>query len=359
MLKKGKEDLNSMTNFKEDILNSLSQMEEKIENKIITFDSYLHHQIESFQSKINDFQSVINNITEKSTKLEIQSEKILNSMPQIKNISENVLTSEIKVNNLEKEIEKFTFKYDKIISENLKVQGIISDYCKYKTIKDFINSTISDVNSLKTFKDKINYDLKNNNENFLSLQSKFESLKITNNVFLNERLKLVEKDYEEKINQYLDKIMEVKVENISYYQNLVSDIEKINNHINNFENVKNSLKSDYDEFIKNSESEKQKFLEDFISQMEKNNKNLYDNFDEIKNNFQKIKNQFKNMYEFIKDVRFKKNMNQEISKNEIHTVLNNIETSINEKMINSDIKNILFEKKLNKNIIEGIPNLKF
>ena len=52
-------------------------------------------------------------------------------------------------------------------------------------------------------------------------------------------------------------------------------------------------------------------------------------------------------------------MNQEISKNEIHTVLNNIETSINEKMINSDIKNILFEKKLNKNIIEGIPNLKF
>jgi hypothetical protein len=92
--------------------------------------------------------------------------------------------------------------------------------------------------------------------------------------------------------------------------------------------------------------------------MEKNNKNLYDNFDEIKNNFQKIKNQFKNMYEFIKDVRFKKNMNQEISKNEIHTVLNNIETTLNEKMINSDIKNILFEKKLNKNIIEGIPNLK-
>ena len=280
MLKKEKEDLNSLTNFKEDILNSLSQMEEKIENKIFTFDSYLHHQIESFQSKINDFQSVINNITEKSTKLEIQSEKILNSMPQIKNISENVLTSEIKVNNLEKEIEKFTFKYDKIISENLKVQGIIGDYCKYKTIKDFINSTISDVNSLKTFKDKINYDLKNNNENFLSLQSKFESLKITNNVFLNERLKLVEKDYEEKINQYLDKIMEVKVENISYYQNLVSDIEKMNNHINNFENVKNSLKSDYDEFIKNSESEKQKFLEDF--------NNIKEDFDKIQRQFQNV-----------------------------------------------------------------------
>ena len=337
MLKKEKEDLNSLTNFKEDILNSLSQMEEKIENKIFTFDSYLHHQIESFQSKINDFQSVINNITEKSTKLEIQSEKILNSMPQIKNISENVLTSAIKVNNLEKEIEKFTFKYDKIISENLKVQGIIGDYCKYKTIKYFINSTISDVNSLKTFKDKINYDLKNNNENFLSLQSKFESLKITNNVFLNERLKLVEKDYEEKINQYLDKIMEVKVENISYYQNLVSDIEKINNHINNFENVKNSLKSDYDEFIKNSESEKQKFLEDF------NN---------IKEDFDKIQRQFQNVYEFIKDVRFKKNINKDISKNEITNIITNIESS------NSDVKNMLNKKNNNNNLNEDNLQLK-
>ena len=343
MLKKEKEDLNSLTNFKEDILNSLSQMEEKIENKIITFDSYLHHQIESFQSKINDFQSVINNITEKSTKLEIQSEKILNSMPQIKNISENVLTSEIKLNNLEKEIEKFTFKYDKIISENLKVQGIIGDYCKYKTIKDFINSTISDVNSLKTFKDKINYDLKNNNENFLSLQSKFESLKITNNVFLNERLKLVEKDYEEKINQYLDKMMEVKIENAKYYQEIILNIEKINKDMEELANLKIALKKQYD---------------DYINKMEKDNKKIYDDFEDMKNNFQKIKHQFKNLYEFIKDVRFKKNINKDVTKNEIQNILNNIENPSNEKNVNSDIKNILYEKKNNNESVIEITNLK-
>ena len=340
---KKKEDLNSLAYFKEEMINSLSQMEEKTSNKISYFDSFLHNQLESFQSKLSDFQSLINVLSEKTTKLEMKTESLSNSMPQLKNVNENLITSDIKIANLEKDFEKMCNKYDKIFSENLKVQGVIGDYCKFKSIKDFINVTFNEVNTLKCFKDKTTFDIKGINENILGLKSKVESIKITNGNYINERLKLVEKDYEEKINQYLDKIMEIKVINAKYYQDIIANIEKINKEIELIQVLKIDLKKQY---------------EDFISQMEKNNKNLYDDFDEIKNNFQKIKNQFKNIYEFIKDVRFKKNMNQEISKNEIHTVLNNIETTLNEKMINSDIKNILFEKKLNKNIIEGIPNLK-
>ena len=48
--------------------------------------------------------------------------------------------------------------------------------------------------------------------------------------------------------------------------------------------------------------------------MDKDNKKINDEFDDIKNNFQKIKNQFKHLYEFIKDIRFKKNINKDISK---------------------------------------------
>ena len=189
-----KEDLNSFSNFKEEMINSLCQIEEKTENKISLFDSYLHNQIESFQTKITEFQSTINSLLEKTTRLEIQTNSMTNSMPQIKSLSENVLTSDIKITNLEKEFEKMCIRYEKIFNKNLKVQGIIGEYCKYKTLKDYISANVLDLNNLKTFKDKVTYDIKGFNENILTLQSKVESIKIINGNFINERLKLVEKD---------------------------------------------------------------------------------------------------------------------------------------------------------------------
>ena len=338
-----KEDLNSFSNFKEEMINSLSQIEEKTANKINLFDSYLHNQIESFQTKITDFQSIINSLLEKTTKLEIQTNSMTNSMPQIKSLSENVLTSDIKLTNLEKDFEKMCIKYEKIFNKNLKVQGIIGEYCKYKTMKDYINSTVLDLNNLKTFKDKLTYDMKSVNENILNLQSKVESLKIINGNYIHERLKLVEKDYEEKINQYMDKMMEVKIENAKYYQEMILNIEQIKKDMKDLDNLKNDLKKQYD---------------DYINKMDKDNKKINDEFDDIKNNFQKIKNQFKHLYEFIKDVRFKKNINKDISKNEIQNILNNIENPSNEKVINSDIKNILYHKKNNTDNIIEISNLK-
>ncbi len=338
-----KEDLNSFSNFKEEMINSLCQIEEKTENKISLFDSYLHNQIESFQTKITEFQSTINSLLEKTTRLEIQTNSMTNSMPQIKSLSENVLTSDIKITNLEKEFEKMCIRYEKIFNKNLKVQGIIGEYCKYKTLKDYISANVLDLNNLKTFKDKVTYDIKGFNENILTLQSKVESIKIINGNFINERLKLVEKDYEEKINQYLDKMMEVKIENAKYYQEIILNIEKINKDMEELANLKIALKKQYD---------------DYINKMEKDNKKIYDDFEDMKNNFQKIKHQFKNLYEFIKDVRFKKNINKDVTKNEIQNILNNIENPSNEKNVNSDIKNILYEKKNNNESVIEITNLK-
>lgn len=314
--KKSKEDLNSLSNFKIEILNSLSQMEDKIKSKISIFDSYLHHQIESFQNTISNFQSTINTLTEKTTKIELQSEQFLNSLPQIKSLSENIITSDIKLNNLEKEFEKACIKYDKIIQDNLKVHGVIGDFCKYKSIKDYINSTISDICSLKHFKEKINYDLKNHNQNFLTLNSKLEALKVSNGAFVNERLNIFREEYDKKINEYMQKISEVKCQNLSCYKEMCGNFEQLKQQTEKLESIKNVIKTEYEEYIVNLETEKKKFYEEIES---------------VKDNFNQIENQFKTLYEFMKDVRFKKNINKEISKNEIKNIINNIK-SLNEKM---------------------------
>ena len=322
-----KTDLNSLSHFKEEVVNSLCQVEEKAEFKISQFDSYLHNQLESFQMKISELYMIMNSLTEKTTKLEMKTDSICNTMPNIKKLGETVTTSEIKLENIEKDIEKMKIKYEKNL-DNLQVKGIIGEFCKYKCFKDFVNSTYNDLGNLKNFKDKTIYDVKSCNDKIIALNNKMEACKAANGNCINERLRLVEKDYEEKINQYMDQIMEVKVENSKYYQNMISNIEKTNLQIVQLDNVKNELKKKY---------------EDYILNLEKRNKLINNDFNNMKDNFHEINHKFKTLYEFIKDIRFKKNI-KSISKKEINNIFNN--NSNNELNIknNSDELSIDHEK---------------
>ena len=299
-----KVDLNSLSHFKEDVVNSLCQVEEKAEFKISQFDSYLHNQLESFQMKISELYVMMNSLSEKTTKLEMKTDTICNTMPNIKKLSETVTTSEIKLENIEKEIERIKIKYEKNL-ENLQVKGVIGEFCKYKNFKDFVNSTYNDLGLLKNFKEKAIYDVKGCNDKIIALNNKMEACKAATGNCVNQRLRLVEKDYEEKINQYLDQIMEVKVENSKYYQDMLSNIEKTNLQILQLDNVKNELKKKY---------------EDYILNMEKKNKLINNEFNNMKDTFNQINHKFKTLYEFIKDIRFKKNI-KDISKKEINNII--------------------------------------
>ena len=317
-----KVDLNSLSHFKEDVVNSLCQVEEKAEFKISQFDSYLHNQLESFQMKISELYLMMNSLSEKTTKLEMKTDTICNTMPNIKKLSETVTTSEIKLENIEKEIERIKIRYEKNL-ENLQVKGVIGEFCKYKNFKDFVNSTYNDLGLLKNFKEKAIYDVKGCNDKIIALNNKMEACKAATGNCVNQRLRLVEKDYEEKINQYMDQIMEVKVENSKYYQDMLSNIEKTNLQILQLDNVKNELKKKY---------------EDYILNMEKKNKLINNDFNNMKDTFNQINHKFKTLYEFIKDIRFKKNL-KDVSKKDIKNMILNTDVELNGKDISEELIN--------------------
>ena len=315
-------DLNSLSHFKEEIVNSLCQVEEKAEFKISQFDSYLNNQLESFQMKISELYLIINSLTEKTTKLEMKVDTINNTMPNIKKVSETVTTSEIKLENIEKDIEKMKIKYEKNL-DNLQVKGVIGEFCKYKNFKEFVNSTCNDLGLLKNFKDKTLYDIKGCNDKIIALNTKMEACKKANGNCINERLRLVEKDYEEKINQYMDQIMEVKVENSKYFQDMILNVKKTNQQIEQLDNVKKQLKKEYEEYVLN---------------IEKRNQLINNNFNNMKDNFNQISHKFKTLYEFIKDIRFKKNL-KDVSKKDIKNMIMNTDVELNGKDISEELIN--------------------
>ena len=92
---------------------------------------YVGSQLETYGIKLN--------IVEKNTsKDHVQVEYIpdLNKFKKETNLQ--ILSVEIKLNNLEKKLSEFTYKHDKIYLDNLLVPGTIGEYCKFKNLKEYI-----------------------------------------------------------------------------------------------------------------------------------------------------------------------------------------------------------------------------
>jgi len=122
-------------------------------------------------------------------------------------------------------------------------------------------------------------------------------------------------------------------------------------------------------------NEVNKQLDDALARCREMNKSTVDNFETIKGEYQNIKSKFVELSEFIKDVRFRKNLGVEVSKQDIKKLTNKItaeKPKMNIFVENSNIKNNLFTEKdglmninaeeisnkINNNIIYNLDNYK-
>ena len=123
--------------------------------------------------------------------------------------------------------------------------------------------------------------------------------------------------------KYMDQIMEVKVENSKYFQDMILNVKKTNQQIEQLDNVKKQLKKEYEEYVLN---------------IEKRNQLINNNFNNMKDNFNQISHKFKTLYEFIKDIRFKKNL-KDVSKKDIKNMIMNTDVELNGKDISEELIN--------------------
>ena len=109
------EDLNSITQFKTDIVNAISEIEEKATNRMNQIQSTLNSKFSIYQSKIEDIDKTLKEISSKVINLQITNDSFHNILPNQKKFSENLMTYDIRLSNLSKELSNANFKYDKYI----------------------------------------------------------------------------------------------------------------------------------------------------------------------------------------------------------------------------------------------------
>ncbi len=301
--------------FKDDIILMLSEIEEKLKNRYNTLEHLINSRINAYDSRLITIENKLNLQTTKITKLIIELEKCSDILPTEKKNSETLITHEIRINNLNKEISDACYKYDKIYLDNLLIPGQIGEYCRFKNAKECFNFLITQTASLNDYKEKMIIDFKTFKEKcdeyFKKVHNDIELNKEVFMKYTTEKSEIIMENCNEKINQYLKKLEEAKIENYSYALKLKESSDSLINETNKLFLLKGDI-------LKNNNELK--------SKVQEMNNQCLENVSSLKIEFDKINRKFQDIREFIKNVRFKKNINSEITKNDIKNLENNLDS---------------------------------
>ena len=339
-----------LTMIRNEFLIHIKKLEKDISKKIEEQNKIISTSINLINSKINEFSKNNSSLIETNANIIVKLDKLEDIENFKKKAESQLITHEIKLNNVIKDLTESKFKYDKIFIDNLTVPGFIGPQCQYKTLGEYLLSDIQIMN--KDFLININSTIQSCN------------------------------DYSDQKNELLEKALKIEIHNIT---EKITDVRmQIMNDIVNFEKKNNEMKSEFDKIIliindfeskykgkvsindnikdnNNDNKNKDKIKinnknnDDNIVRNENNNDDLKihlnKKYDELNEEFNKIKKDFSNIFEEIKNMKNKFLVNENYKKSEPNIIYKNIYKNNKIESYDSDkIDNIDYEKDFNKKI---------
>ena len=322
----------NMIYFKNEILTDINKLENNMNKRITQLNNLLKSNIEENSAKFTKMSSAISELIEIVSDRKNDNEKREELLEMKNKIWNHINENKNKILTLTKDIKDSIFKYDRLIIDNLELPGIVGAKSKFKNMKDLFQYIYYEVVSEKAFREQQNLGNQKYKEkvegliNTLQLRAN-EIYKVSNEICTNKL-----KDFEIMMNTRCETtenlVEKMRVENSEYATELKNKIEGINIDYNKLE----QLKSDIDIIINNE-------LKKFRKEVDKNN----NSFNEYKNEFNLIKEKFTQLSEFIRDIRFQKNLT----------------SSKRVSIFNKESRNIDFRKKqINKNINDDAKTVK-
>ena len=281
--------------FKNDLLKDINNIESKLNSKLNETKNILDAKLNDYEIKISLLSEKINHFSQLISHDKKIDEKIIKLEKYNEKINESLLNNEMKIDSIKYDLKNSINKYDNLFLENIFCPGLIGNSNKYKTFRELLDYILSQIRNLNSFKDTNNIDFKtykvkldNSIQNF---KFQFDGINRTLKEYTNKQFY----DCEEKIKNNFN-ILENKIKDIQNENN--QNLNELNNRIENIDINK--------QFIIPEKKEENEF-----------NNNLLNKFNNIQNDFNLIKRKFTQLSEFIKDVRFRTNLSEDIKKRDL------------------------------------------
>ena len=299
--------------FKEDVLNYLNERDKSIFNLIRTYK-------EKIEKTENDYLELTKRISNNYSDILSSQAQINNRLDKLNNYesfsiktNDQLISHEIRLNNLREDYNKSVQKYDKIYLDNLELPGYIGKYAKYKNCQVFFDEVIKELNKLNSYKEKNIIDLKAYKDKLELIIKTFNNLVDNNNKsqikYINEMNEKNNKECKNMMDMLGERITDMRIENSRYAVELIGKSINLTKEWDKIQQIKEEIMREFN---------------DRIHDFRIVSNNTVNSFHEFKNEFVLIKRKFFELAEFIKDVRFRKNLGGEVKKKEIKTIAKKI-----------------------------------
>ena len=320
--------------FKNDVLKDIHGLDKRLSEQIKIKNK-------SYDAILCDFKERLEKI-EKDNKVsnlnifEIKSK--INQFNELftykQNIDNTIYSQEMRIKITMEEVYRLKSKYEKIINDNLIIPGLIGGSFRFKNLKDYIQFLSMEMSRVKSWQEehkKLDLEFKKKIDNIpVNMVTMLDSAAKQNKEYNEQRQKENAEYLENKIEEFNDRIKEIKNE---YLESIKNYEEKLNEQINSFISIKNDILSEVDDKINKARNKG-------LTKDKEKIKKIIKEINELKNRREKRDEQVINNTKSINEIKNKiKRMN----------ILGYYSKEKNSKISHSNNNLINIEKQLNDN----------
>ena len=296
---------NDILLFKNETLKDFKLAQKKIIDKYSTLDNNIKSKFEEYDKKINSYEIKITELsnlisTDKSIK-----EKIEQLLEFKEKTNDTLMREKIRLDNFRNDLNANVTRIDKILTDSVIYPGVIGGINKYKTFHELIDYILTQCSLNISFREKYILDFK-------GYKTKLEGLIEVFNGQINKILETTSeytrtyvKESEDKLKSMFsileDRLSDTRVENANYAVGLEKISKTLQNDLKNLDTIKNELYQKVDSSV---------------ADMRKDNAKIIKLFSGYRKGFNLLQHKFTQLSEFIKDMRFRINLKEDVERRE-------------------------------------------
>ena len=310
---------NDLLHFKEETLRDFKEVQRKISEKYETLDLEMKEKLEAYEKRIVTYENKIMELSNLINTDKTIREKVDNLMEFKEKTDDHLITEKIRLDNFRNDLKSNVERIDQILKDSVIYPGIIGGISKYKTFHDLIDYILTQTSQTLTFREKSILDFKSYKtklENIISsFNTQINTLLNTTSEFTKTCVKEAEERMKSIYDIFDDRLQDARIENANYAIGLEKATEVLKKELENLYVVKSEL---YEKVDKS------------MAEVKNDNTRVVKLFTGYKKNFHIMQHKFTQLADFIKDVRFRINLKEDVQRREYAHMSN---------MINFDKKN--------------------
>ena len=312
---------NDIMQFKDEILREIKLIKKSMNEKYDFTIALINQKLSKYDNKLTSYSDRITELSSSITNNE-DFKKDLQSLKEFKNkFRDSILTMDIKINNMEKESKNNIFRIDNILSDSVIYPGIIGRTSKFKTFHQMVDYILSQASQNLTYREKNTLDMNQVKKKITTIEQNMNNMKELMNkelsILFEHKIQETDNKFKNLLKEYDEKLNKSKENNEQYIKDIQSTVQQFKEKLEEFEEIKNKI-------FEEIQQEGKKLREE--------NEQTQNIFKTYKKDFNLIKDRFTQLSEFIKDVRFRINIGQEVKRREYYHMSGKIDFSKKQKV---------------------------